>query len=339
MPTIRQIAREAGVSVGTVSNVLNNYAHVSEGVRQRVRGVIERLDYRPSSIARSLSTRKTRTLGLIISLNPTPFYTDLAQGAVEAARAAGSGLMVVAVDYDAHDLLAQVESLLRQWVDGIFIATQPAGESWLDQLPELNIPLVIMDRGQASSNQKVGMVGFDWQAGAYAATRHLVDLGHRRIGYVGGIPGRSSSTLRERGYLNALQDAGLPYDPGLVREGDFFTESGRIQARELLLLPERPSALFLANDLMALGAYQAAAELDLRIPEDLSIVGVDNVFFTPYLSPPLTTVTVPTQEAGRTGIRMLLEPDATGAPIPRVILRTGLVVRQSTRSVSKSEAI
>jgi len=178
----------------------------------------------------------------------------------------------------------------------------------------------------------VGVVGFDWQAGAYAATRHLIDLGHRRIGYVGGIAGRSSSTLRERGYLAARQEAGLAEDPAWLRQGDFFTESGCRCARELLSLPERPTALFMANDLMALGAYQACAELGLRIPEDLSVVGVDNVFFTPYLSPPLTTVNVPTQEAGRTGIHMLLEPAAPGAAIPRRILPTALVVRQSTCS-------
>jgi len=339
MATIRQIAHEAGVSVGTVSNVLNKYEHVSDGARKRVLEVIEKYNYYPSAIAQSLSTRKTRTLGLIISLNPTPFYTDLAQGAVEAARAVGSSLMVDAVDYDTRDLLQQVQSLVRQWVDGIFIATQPIGESWLNQIPPLNIPLVIMDRGQIPSNQKVGMIGFDWQAGAYAATRHLIDLGHHRIGYVGGIPGRSSSTLRERGYINALLDAGFPYDPTLVREGDFFTESGYRHARELLSMPERPTALFMANDLMALGAYQAAPELGLHIPDDLSIVGVDNVFFTSYLSPPLTTVNIPTKEAGRMGIRMLLEPAENCEPIQRVILPTRLVVRHSTTRLSKMEVL
>ncbi len=335
MTNIRQIAREAGVSVGTVSNVLNHYEHISEPVRERVMEVVRKYNYRPSVIARSLSTRRTGMLGLIISLNPTPFYNDLAQGAIESAQEADVRLLVVAVRYEADDLPEQIDALSRQWVDGIFIATQPVPEDILSQLPAQNPPLVVLDRGQTPPRQTVGLVGFDWQNAGYAATRHLIELGHEQIGYVGGIPGRSSSVLRERGYLQALREAGIREDARLMRDGDFFSESGYRQAMDLLSQPSRPTALFLANDLMALGAYKAIAESGLRIPDDVSVVGVDDVFFTPFLAPPLTTVRVPTKEAGRAGIRILLDSSAgalSGAEegIRCATLPTTLQVRSST---------
>lgn len=340
MATIRQIAREAGVSVGTVSNVLNGYEHISDDARARVMAVVKRHDYRPNAIARSLSTRRTGMLGLIISLNPTPFYNDLAQGAIEAAQEAGARLLVVAVRYDAADLLDQVDGLARQWVGGIFIATQPVPQAALGRLSAGDTRLVVMDRGQAPPSgarardaRAIGLVGFDWRNAGHAATRHLIELGHEHIGYVGGIPGRSSSVLRQQGYLQALREGGIRKSARLMRDGDFFSESGHRQAMDLLSQAPRPTALVLANDLMALGAYKAIAELRLRIPDDVSVVGIDDVFFAPFLAPPLTTVRVPTKEAGRAGIRLLLDV-AESKSIPRVILPTTLQVRGSTAEPS-----
>jgi LacI family transcriptional regulator len=328
--TIREIAREAGVSVGTVSNVLNGHVRVSDEIRERVLQVMARHDYRPSAVARSLATRKTYTLGLIVSLYPSSFYTEIAQGAVQAARAAGTGLMVVASDYDARDLSEQVALLTNQWVDGIFIATQPVEESTMSQIDSRGTCLVMMDRGQTPPEGTVGVIGFDWFGAAYAATQHLVALGHRRIGYVGGIPGRSSSVQRERGYRQAMTDAGLGEGAELIRDGDFFTESGYLRASELLALAPRPTALFMANDLMALGALKAVAEQGLKVPDDIAIAGVDDANFTSFLSPPLTTVHVPTIEAGKLGIEMLLQRPEEGAPLRRTVLPTSLVVRGST---------
>lgn len=330
MATIREIARESGVSVGTVSNVLNNRRCVSDGLRKRVIEVIELHKYRPNAIARSLSTRKTRTLGLIISLNQTPFYTDLAQGAIEAASIANCSLSVVATAYDGHDLPEQLDVLTHQWVDGIFIAIQPVIDTFFERIIVGNTPLVVMDRGGSHPDTAVGAVGFDWFNGAYIATQHLIELGHRKIGFVSGIPGRSSSILRERGYIQALEDHGIPFRPELYGEGDFFYESGYTRALEMLRLKERPTALFMANDLMAMGVYQAAAELHLRIPEDISVVGIDDNFFTKFLSPPLTTVHIPTKEAGAIGINMLLGNRKANESVQHVLLSTPLVVRSST---------
>lgn len=330
MVTIRQIAREAGVSVGTVSNVINNVDRVAPETRARVLEIIRRYNYRPSAIARSLSTRRTRTIGLVISNITNPFFTDLAQGAIEAAQSCGCGLLVVGAAHDAHDLPEQIQVLIHHWVDGLFIATQPFSTEVWTQLEFSETPLVIMDHGQPPPPSTIGLIGFDWRQGAFAATHHLIDLGHRRIGYVGGIPDRSSTLLREEGYRQALAEAGLEVDPALIRPGDFLTASGYAGARDLLSLADRPSALLMANDLMALGAIQAIAEAGLRIPEDVSLVGMDDTFFAAFLSPPLTTVYVPTRVAGRLGIEMLSGTSNAITPVRRIVLPTQLVLRQST---------
>ena len=328
--TIRHIAREAGVSIGTVSNVLNNPEAVSEETRARVLEVMRRHDYRPSAIARSLKTRRTRIFGLIVSNIFNPFSAELVQGATEAAQRLGSRLLIASAAHDSHDVPDHVADLLDQWVDGIFLAAQPLPEGMLATLDFGKAPLVVMDHGQTPPANAVGLVGFDWQSAGYQATRHLVDLGHRRIGYVGGIPDRSSTTLREAGYRLALAEADIPYQPELHLAGDFLTESGYRCARQLLELPDRPTALVLANDLMALGAYQAAAELGLRIPEDVSIVGMDDNFFVAYIHPALTTVHVPTRELGRIGLQFLAETPDPNTPVRRIVLPTALVVRRST---------
>ena len=291
-------------------------------------------NYQPSTVARTLSTHRTRTLGLIISNITNPFFTDLAQGAIEAAPEMDCILLVASAAHDAHDLPEQVEMLMREWVSGIFIATQPLPDGMLNRLPFGNTPLVIMDHGQAPPPNAIGLVSFDWRGGAYAATRHLLQQGHGRIGYVGGIPDRSSTREREEGYRQALAEAGIPFDPGLIYPGDFLTESGYRGALKLLRASpsaaRQVTALLMANDLMALGALQAIGEAGLRVPDEISVVGMDDTFFTAFLSPPLTTVHVPTQEAGRQGIQMLAEMPQASDPLRRLVLPTRLVVRRST---------
>ncbi len=335
MVTIRQIAQEAGVSVGTVSNVINNVDRVAPETRARVLEIMRRYNYRPNAIARSLSTHRTRTIGLVISNIGNPFFTDLAQGAIEAAQSRGCGLLVVGA---AHDLPEQIQVLIHHWVDGLFIATQPFSTEVWAQLDFGETPLGIMDHGQPPPPNTIGLISFDWRQGALAATRHLIDLGHRRIGYVGGIPDRSSTLLREEGYRQALAEAGLEVNPDLIRPGDFLTASGYTGARDLLNLADPPTALLMANDLMALGAMQAIAEAGSRIPEDISLVGMDDTFFAAFLAPPLTTVHVPTRVAGRLGIEMLSESAEATMAARRIVLPTQLVTRQSTAPVSQDSS-
>ena len=181
------------------------------------------------------------------------------------------------------------------------------------------------------------MVGFDWYMAGRQAAQHLIDFGHRRIGFIGGIPGRSSSVQREDGFRHALAGANIDFDEALQRDGDYTTLSGRRCAADLLrLTPEqRPTALVMGNDMMALGAYEAAEQLGLRIPRDISITGIDDNFFVSHTAPPLTTVHVPTLELGREGMRMLVS-GAAGAQ--RVSLPTRLVRRASTAAPRQGAA-
>jgi LacI family transcriptional regulator len=333
MATIKQIAREAGVSVGTVSNVLNDHNNVAPATRERVLRVIRQHNFRPSKVARSLSTHRTGTLGLIVSNISNPFSSELARGAIETAQTAGQGLLVLGAAPDGLDLPTQVDTLVHQWVDGILITSEPLPDGKLNQLPCGNTPLVMMDYAEPPHPNVIGLISFDWEAAGYAATAHLLALGHRRIGYIGGIQDHPSSRLRRLGYQRALAEAGIPLDPALERNGNFLAAGGDEAARALLALPSPPTAMITANDLMALGALQAIAERGLRVPNDISLVGMDDIPYASFLSPPLTTIHLPSYRAGQVGIQMLLDAEQPNAELQRVVLPTHLVERASTRAV------
>ncbi|CAN5630171.1 ribose operon transcriptional repressor RbsR [soil metagenome] len=333
MTTIRQIAREAGVSVGTVSNVLNDNDNVALATRERVQLVIQQHNYRPSNVARSLSTRRTGTLGLIVSNISNPFSSELARGAIETAQQASHGLLVLGAAPDGLDLPTQVETLVRQWVDGILITSEPLADSRISQLPCGDTPLVMMDYGQPPHRNVIGLINFDWEAAGYAATSHLLQLGHCRIGYIGGIADHPSSRLRAQGYHRALRAMNIAIDPTLECGGDFLATGGYQVACMLLAMPNPPTAIVTANDLMALGALQAIAESGLQTPNHISLVGMDDIPYASFLSPPLTTIHLPSYRAGQIGIQMLLEADRTHPTLQRILLPTHLVERRSTAFV------
>ena len=334
MATIREIAREADVSVGTVSNVLNNPEAVSVATRQRVLDVISAHNYRPNTIARSLATGQTLAIGLIISSITNPFFAELAAGVLEAAQAANCPVLIAESGHDSRDLSRRVDRLVQQRVDGILLASPPPAEAGSASRNLGATPVVVMadhdDQAGSTSSSVVGLLEFDWRSAGYSATRHLLDLGHRRIGHVGGIPGRASTARRAEGYRQALAEASVPGDAELVRSGDLLVESGYTGTIDLLHLREPPTALVLASDLMALGALRAAGELGLRVPRDLSLVGMDDIPLASWMSPPLTTVHVPARALGRRGLQMLLEARAPDAEPRRLVLPTRLVVRGST---------
>ena len=338
MTTIRQIAREAGVSVGTVSNVLNDNANVAWATRERVQTVIQQHNYRPSNVARSLSTRRTSTLGLIVSNISNPFSSELARGAIETAQKAGHGLLVMGAAPDGLDLPTQVDTLVQQWVDGILITSEPLPDSRLSQLPCGDTPLVMMDYPQPPHRNVIGLINFDWEAAGYAATYHLRQLGHQRIGYIGGISGHPSSRLRAQGYHKALTETGMALDPMLECAGDFLKEGGYQAARTLLALTNPPTALLTANDLMALGALQAITEGGWRVPDDISLVGMDDIPYASFLSTPLTTIHLSSYRVGQIGIQMLLEADRTHASLQQITLPTHLVERRSTALMNRRQA-
>ncbi|KJS62674.1 LacI family transcriptional regulator [Streptomyces rubellomurinus] len=324
--TLAEIAQEAGVSAPTVSKVLNGRADVAPATRERVEDLLHRYGYR-----RRRGNRQTSPLlELVFHELESAWAVEVIRGVENAVR--DEGLSIVLSES------AERHGPGQSWVDGV-LARRPTGvvlvlsdldRSLREQLARRDIPFVVLDPA-GDPGQEVPAVGTTNWDGGLAATRHLLDLGHRRIGLLGGPARMMCSRARADGYRAALDMAGIPYDPRLVREGDFHHESGRLLGLELLRLPERPTAVFAGNDLQALGLYEAARELGLRIPEDLSVVGFDDLPLARWVGPPLTTVRQPLTEMAETATRLVIDLARGVRPgTLRVDLATSLVVRSST---------
>jgi len=328
-PRIGDVAAKAGVGVATVSRVLNGGAKVSDATRDRVLEAIRALDYRPSSVARNLSLRRTCVVGVVV-----PFLTS--PSAVERVRGIVSGLASSEYDVALFDveLAERKERAFRllgdaHRTDGLVVVSLVPPEAEVRRLRRQGIPAVLVD---ARSGDLPAVV-VDDVAGGETATRYLLELGHRRIAFVGDKPRDEfrfrSSRDRTRGYERALAAAGVALRPEYVREGTFSRHVARSIATDLLRLPERPTAIFAASDTQALGVLEAARDLDLRVPADLSVVGFDDVELASYAG--LTTIRQPLWESGRRGAELLLDAlDDRGAQAQVETLPLDLVVRGTT---------
>lgn len=304
---IRDVAREAGVSVTTVSHVLNNvkYARASEETRARVRAAAQSLGYRPNRIARSLRLQRSEMIGFLSEdIATTPHAGRIILGAQEAAREAGLTLVLVNTSRSSNDVSQEAQVLLRQQVDGVLYATMfHRVLTTPDRLAE--VPSVLID-AEDSTGRIPGVVP-DEAGGASTAVGELVSYGHRKIGFLTNDEDVPATRGRLLGYRESLERAGIAFDPSLVIARTSETAGGHEAALELLSRPDRPTALFCYNDRMAMGAYRAAAELGLRIPEDLSVVGFDNQeIVADGLFPGLTTVELPHYEMGQWAMRHLI---------------------------------
>jgi len=324
--TIADVAAEAGVSVSTVSKVINDRYGVAEETSTRVRAVIAQMGFQSSLVAQSLRSSRTNVVG-VFTADIEPFSVELLKGVAQQIRGSGYEL-VVFTDCSQGDQhrdweqrhLARVSTL----TDGTILVTP--------RITELTStgPIVAVDHNARSAS--LPTVDSDNLHGAVSATEHLLGLRHRRIGFVAGRPDLASAALREEGYRRALASAGIAFEPGLVRVGGFDPPAAAVAAHELLTLDPRPTAIFAANDVSAIQVVEAARSLGLRVPEDLSVVGFDNVPESALCDPPLTTIDQFVQRMGSTAVRMLLEliEDRTRPP-EHVTLPTRLVVRSSTR--------
>lgn len=326
--TIADVAAEAGVSIATVSKVINGRYGVSTGTATRVKQVIEELGYESSLIARSLRSHRTNVIGILVA-DFEPFSTELLKGAAVAIRSTGYEVVV----YGGHGHnqpgweRRYISRLGGTLADGIILVTPTVVEV-------VNVtPVVAVDAHTGTSGMPT--VTSDNRAGAVTATEHLLGLGHRRIGFLAGRPDLDSARQRERGFRQAMDTAGVPVDEGLVRVGGYMPDFAEQPARELLQLDERPTAIFAANDLTAMATMDVAASLGLRVPDDLSVVGFDNVPESALADPPLTTIDQSIQQMGYEAVKLLIAAiDDPEAPDVHVTLPTELVVRQSTSAVA-----
>lgn len=329
--TISDVARRAGVSRATVSRVLNNYPHVRPHVRRAVLQAMDALGYRPDHVARSLARRETQTLGLVVADITNPFYAETARAIVETAR--GHGYNVILCNTDNLPRLQEeyVEVLRRRRVDGIIFGSVFLYDPVVERLVETGYPCVMYNRRLRSGLGNY--IVLDNVCASRDLTTHLIRLGHRRIGFISGLREISTAVDRLRGYQEALRAAGLSLDATIVRPGAFKAEAAQRAADELLKLRRRPSAIVAGNDLMALGVIQAAGEMDLRVPEDLAVVGFDNIEIASHREIQLTTMAQQKSDMGRLAVEWILEiirdPERFArSPLQQVLAPT-LVVRRT----------
>ena len=330
--TIRDVAKKAGVGLGTVSRVLNQSPQVRDGTRQRVLDAIDELDYSPSTIARRLSLGKTHTIAAIIPFFTRPAAVERLRGVTYSISGTEYDLIVADIETPERRVAAFKELARRERVDGVLIISLPFSEKDAEHFKRSGIPLVIIDVNDPMLHDFNRIVVDDIEGGR-KAVQHLLDLGHTNIGYISDVLEEpfpfSASRARFTGYCQALEAAGLNPRPDLHRHGEHSRSDAKIIAAEMLRMADRPTAIFAASDTQAFGVLEAARETGLRVPEDLSVVGYDNVEIAEHLG--LTTVQQLLIESGEKGVRLLLEVMEDPLREPECeILPSEIIIRNTT---------
>lgn len=330
MPTMRDVAIQAAVSMATVSHVINGTRYVSPALTERVRTVMGQLSYQPDAVARSLRRRETLTIGLLVPSTEIPFFASVAHCIEKAAADQGYNVILCNSEWQISRELRYLNDLLARRVDGLVCISAEMTAAQLSPILESGTPVVMFERQMPGL--PLDAVGIDNFAGAYAATTHLLQLGHRRIALVEGLDSSILTMERVEGCRQALKEWGLTLDPTLLARGDYLPESGKVATEAFLALNEPPTAIFAFNDLMALGVLQVLDQHGLRVPEDVAVVGFDGIPLTEYTSPALTTVCQPLPEMAKAAIQLLLDRiQEEGPDEPQFIrLVPDLIIRDST---------
>ncbi|WP_437433105.1 ribose operon transcriptional repressor RbsR [Yokenella regensburgei] len=305
MATMKDVARVAGVSTSTVSHVINNDRFVSDAIREKVESAIKALNYAPSALARSLKINQTRTIGMLITASSNPFYSELVRGVERSCFERGYSLVLCNTEGDEQRMNRNLETLMQKRVDGLLLLcteTHQPSQEILKRYP--SVPTVMMDwapfDGDSDLIQDNSLLGGDM------ATRYLIRKGHRHIACITGPLDKTPARLRLEGYRAAMANAGLTIQDGDEIIGDFEFGGGLEAMQTLLSRDRRPQAVFIGNDAMAVGAYQALYQAGLRVPEDIAIVGYDDIELARYMTPPLTTIHQPKDELGELAIDVLI---------------------------------
>ena len=329
MVTMKDVARRAGVSVTTVSHVVNGSRPVREEVRRRVLDALEALAYRRNALARSLRKKRSSTIGLILPDVTNPFFAEIARSIADAAESEGYSVIVCNSDGRRNSEDAFLGMLSEKRADGVVLIETGPPRGDASALENGDLPLVTVDRSLPGAN--VDSVRIDNALGGRRAARHLLDLGHRHLACIAGPSHLTPSGERVTGFREELREQGFFLPEERIRRGTFQPESGYDITRRFLEEDSRLTAIFACNDLMAFGAVRAAADLGKRVPDDLSVLGFDDIRLASFFNPPLTTVAQPRQEMGALAVRLLLERMADSTLSPRhLVLETRLVLRSST---------
>jgi DNA-binding LacI/PurR family transcriptional regulator len=343
--TLSDIAATIGVAPMTVSRVVNGTGYVSKQTREKVMTAVKEMSYRRNGLARNLKRQRTETVGLVLGDISNPYSTELANAVRDVLSARGYNLFICISEHSAKEDITAFESLVDHNVDGIIVATRSntEGDTHLREIVDGHMPVIVV--GRDFHHESVDYVSADNFTGGFEATRHLIDLGHRRIGFIGASLNNKGNLKRLQGYLSALESHDIEIDERLItgrREAvsevpGYSTEKmGYEGMKRLLSLPNRPTAVFARNDFTAVGAMTAIKEASLSIPKDIAIVGFDDIPLAVHTVPPLTTVRQPLRLQGQLAAEMLLRRITGDEPQKRIerILNCELIIRESTVSAS-----
>jgi DNA-binding LacI/PurR family transcriptional regulator len=326
--SIKDVARLAGVSHSTVSRALRNSPRVNSETTEKIRRIAAESGYRTSAVGRSLATRRTNTIGVVVTTITDLFAAEVVSGIEEAAAARDYSIFLANSNAEPEREMRVVHTLEERRVDGIVVTASRVGALYVPMLSKMRVPIVLLNNQHPSEFAHSVMIA-NTEAST-TATQHLIDLGHRRIAYIGDRNGRQSDTERFAGYRYALDSADLPFEPELVFHGDGNPEGGMEGVARLLALANPPTAVFCYDDMTALGALRQARIHGLRVPDDLSLVGFDDLSIVRYTDPPLTTVRQPMAQMGRIAMETLLDILAGSRSSHNIKVPGELVVREST---------
>ncbi|MFV9568200.1 LacI family DNA-binding transcriptional regulator [Thermoanaerobacter mathranii] len=328
MANIREVAKRAGVSVATVSRVLNGSDSVSEETKERVLKAIKELNYHPNLLGRNLRRAETRMILALMPNVSNPFYARVVKGIEDVAHKNGYNVMLCNTDSDINREKAYLELLKNRLADGVIFMAPVMSKEELTLIGQ-NYPVI--QCCEYIEGAGVSYVSIDNFSAAYKAVRHLIGLGHKRIGMISCENELVSTKQREAGYRKALEDSGLEFDEKLMKYGDYSFKSGVRAAKQLLAMEERPTAIFAISDIMAIGAIRAIKEEGLKVPEDIAVVGFDDISFASMYDPMLTTISQPKYDLGCVAMELLIKHISGKLEEPqRIFLEHELIIREST---------
>ncbi|AEA79763.1 Ribose operon repressor [Vibrio cholerae LMA3984-4] len=340
MATMKDIARLAGVSTSTVSHVINKSRFVSDEIAERVNNAAQQLNYAPSALARSLKMNRTKTIGMLVTTSTNPFFGEVVKGVERSCYHQGYNLILCNTEGDNQRMKASINTLLQKRVDGLLLMCSTLEGERLDVFDRYpDIPIVVMDWGPILfASDKIQDNSLQ---GGYMAAKHLIECGHKEIGCITGPLIRHQAQMRYEGYKRALAEAGIAINPDWIVESDFECEGGYQAFEKLYQRGKLPSALFVSNDMMAMGVIQAASQRGLRVPDDLSLIGYDDVHIAKFMTPALTTIHQPKYRLGKAAIDTLLyrleNPDTTAQVVqlePTLVVRSSVPKRTNVLSLS-----
>ncbi len=332
MTTIKDVAKKAGVSVATVSHVINDTRYVSELTKAKVKAAMEELNYQPNAVARSLRRKESMIIGLIIPDNTNPYFAEMAWSIEYASKNQGYSVILCNSDGDVNKESSYLDVLIKNQVDGIIIVAAGKSSVNFQKFLGRKTSIVMVDRD--SPNVRTDSIQINNGMYGEIATEHLVALGHQKIACITGPRDVTPSFDRVDGYKKALSNNKIPLKDAYIIRGDFRPHGGYLAGCKLLEMDDPPTAIFACNDLMAYGVMRAAVEKGINCPDDLSVVGFDDIYLSTYINPPLTTIKQPRIEMGEEAVFSLIQRLKNPDRLARnIILEADLVIRSSTKKV------